>query len=117
MNQKALMIGACLTAIGSAACGPTDVEDADDNKSYFVDGYVEESTPAPATGEAHCNYGMAASAGAAGVGTNQIVPMTHSWEGFRPGEAEASMINVTEFYDCMGSLGIDAIVFDTSQYG
>lgn len=42
--------------------------------------------------------------------------LTHSWTGYRPGATEASEIHLTEFYDCEGSKGIDAILITTSKF-
>ena len=122
MNPKVSSVCVLATVAVSLAtatgCGPGAVdEDTDDNKSFYVDGYQEVSAPSPATGEARCEYGMAASNGSPGVDVNMVLPGTLTWEGFRPGEDTPSFINVSEFFDCGGTRGIDALVVDTSQYG
>lgn len=52
-----------------------------------------------------------------GVTEGAIVPVTQSWEGYVAGEDAPRTFNVAELYDCEGSKGYHAIIFDTSQYG
>jgi hypothetical protein len=114
-------------ALAAVGCGPADEPDTDGNKSFYVDGYTEPTTPAPASSETSCAYSIAAAGGPAGVAcgmiglggctANNILPVSHQWDGYRPGAPEPSTVHVAEFYDCDGSRGVDAIFFDTSQYG
>ncbi len=52
-----------------------------------------------------------------GVTEGAILPVGQSWEGYVAGEDAPRTFNVTELYDCEGSKGYHAIIFDTSQYG
>lgn len=52
-----------------------------------------------------------------GVAQGQVLPPTLSWQGFAPGASTPSTINVEDFFDCDGSRDIDAVVFDTAQFG
>ena len=54
-----------------------------------------------------------------GVDVGQIVPldMDHTYQGIFAGETTPREISVAELFDCDGSRGVDAIIFDTSQYG
>ncbi len=118
MKQPLMLLGVALS-LAAVGCGPVDVdEDSDDNKNFYVDGYTEPSAPSPASAETTCNYAKTAELGLPnGVGPGQIVPVDHSWEGFRPNDPNPGTIHVSEFYDCDGSKGIDAVLFDVSQYG
>lgn len=119
MKRLTLLTGAGVLSLAAIGCGPDDVgDDTDDNKSFYVDGYSEPSAPAPATNQTSCNYQKTAELGLpTGVGPGQILPVSHSWQGFRPGDPNPSVVNVAEFFDCDGSKGIDAVVWDVSQYG
>ncbi len=64
-------------------------------------------------GPTQCEY----PAGPYGVGMNQTVPPTLTWQGFAPGAATASTIRMSDFHDCDGTRGIHALYFDTSQFG
>lgn len=119
MRQLTLLAGASVLSLAAIGCGPDEVgDDTDDNKSFYVDGYSEPSAPSPATTETSCNYQKTAELGLApGVGPGQILPIGHSWQGFRPGDETPSTVYAAEFFDCDGSKGIDAVVWDVSQYG
>jgi hypothetical protein len=56
-------------------------------------------------------------AGPYGVAQGQVVPPSLSWQGFAPGSTTAETISIQDFFDCDGSRGIHAVLFDTSQYG
>jgi hypothetical protein len=49
-----------------------------------------------------------------GVSTGDPVPETLKWQGFLEGATQSSEVPVTDFYDCDGSKGIDAVLFDVS---
>jgi hypothetical protein len=128
LNRTIVSVGVCaLAAVGMMGCGASDEDDTDNNKSFYVDGYTEPTTPAPASQEASCSYSLAQAGGPAGVACGElglagctaqnVLPITHQWQGYRGGAAEPSTFNIAELYDCDGSRGIDAIYIDTSQYG
>ena len=56
-------------------------------------------------------------AGPYGVAVGQTVPPTITWQGYAPGASSASTISIQDLFDCDGSKGIDALLFDTSQFG
>ena len=64
-------------------------------------------------GPTECEY----PAGPYGVAQGQIVPPNLTWQGFAPGSSTASTISIQDFFDCDGSRGIHAVLFDTSQFG
>ncbi len=71
------------------------------------------TTGAGAAGPEPCEYPP----GPYGVGMNETVPPTLSWQGYAPGAASPSTITIEQLYDCDGSRGIHALYFDTSQFG
>ena len=71
----------------------------------------EGDQPAPKL--LNCEY----PAGNPGVDVSQTVPREHQWTGWAPGASAPDTVYITEFFDCDGSKGIDAVIFDTSQYG
>jgi len=56
-------------------------------------------------------------AGPYSVAQGGTVPQSISWQGRLAGEATASTINLSDFFDCDGTKGVNAILVDTSQYG
>ncbi len=52
-----------------------------------------------------------------GVAVGQTVPPNLSWQGFTPGSDVATTVTIQDFFDCDGTRGIDAVLFDTSQFG
>lgn len=64
-------------------------------------------------GPTECEY----PAGPYGVAQGQVVPPNLTWQGFAPGSSTAETISIVDFFDCDGSRGIHAVLFDTSQYG
>lgn len=118
MDKSLRSVGLVATsalALFAVGCGPEE-DDTDSNKTFTVDGYVETTEPQPPTDIQSCNYQLAAVQGNPGVSPNQIVPVTHHWEGFRPADAMQSGVDISEFYDCDGSKGIDAIMIDMSKF-
>jgi hypothetical protein len=65
------------------------------------------------TGPDPCTYPT----GPYGVAVNQTVPPSLTWQGYSPGASSPGTVSIQELFDCDGSKGIDAILFDTSQYG
>jgi hypothetical protein len=56
-------------------------------------------------------------AGPFGKSKGQTLPDGMSWQGYAPGAAMASTISVKDLFDCDGAKGIDAVMFETSQWG
>lgn len=92
--------------------------DTDNNKHLGIDDAYRlplEATPAPKM--MSCQFPADANLG---VVAGSHLPANISWEGYPIGSdasAPATTVNVTDFYDCDGSKGIDGILFDTSQFG
>ncbi|MBN4050177.1 hypothetical protein JYT28_00315 [Desulfobulbus sp. AH-315-M07] len=75
-----------------------------------------DTTVASASGMMNpCEY----PAGPYGVSTGDTVPPNLSWQGYGPGatESQSETFTMEQFHDCDGSRGINALLFDTSQYG
>jgi hypothetical protein len=49
-----------------------------------------------------------------GIVVGSIVDPSLHWQGFEPGAQQASDISITEFFDCDGSKGINALLVDES---
>jgi len=55
-----------------------------------------------------------------GKAVGQTLPTGMFWEGYRAGmdpNGPPATVDIAEFFDCDGSKGVDAVVFDTSQFG
>lgn len=104
------------SALGLFGCNNlTGVEGVGVDSDEVVAGDpVTEAGDAPAAKEITCAYPVG---GMVGIDQGMIVPVTHSWRGYKRGETEARDVPVAEFFDCDGSRHIDAVIFDTSQYG
>jgi hypothetical protein len=99
--------------------------DSDDKETEEEEEAMRE---APASPVISCAY---PSEGNIGVSVEQIVPSNLSlcsddnspcWQGFGPGDTEPRDIPIAEFFDCDGSRlingqPVNAILFDTSQFG
>jgi hypothetical protein len=52
-----------------------------------------------------------------GVDEGHTMPLTLSWQGYRPGADAMSTLSAAELFDCDGTRGIHALLFVTSQFG
>lgn len=53
-----------------------------------------------------------------GVSTGKVIPPTLNWkDGYPAGAFDQGTLSSQELFDCDGSKGINAILFDTSQFG
>jgi hypothetical protein len=52
-----------------------------------------------------------------GVNKGATVPPTVTWKGYPAGGLAQGTLSTKELFDCDGTKGITAIVFDTSQFG
>lgn len=74
---------------------------------------VASAVSSSASGSNNCDYPE----GPYGVSAGQVVPPSISWQGYLPGGTSATTIALSDYFDCDGSKGINAILIDTSQYG
>ena len=51
------------------------------------------------------------------MNVGQVVPPSHSWQGYAENATQASTISIQDYFDCDGSKGINALMIETSQYG
>ena len=105
-----LVAGLALTGCNSLN-GADIVTVGDEDPIDEVDNITQDP---PASPELSCAY---PTTGDFGVAVNQIVPVDRQWHGFAAETSTAWEINISDYYDCDGSRGIDAIIIDTSQYG
>lgn len=99
----------------SGPAGPAGVGGAVDGSGAGA-GPTSSGVGGTGTGEpgpTECEY----PAGPYGVAQGQIVPPNLTWQGFAPGSSAAQTISILDFFDCDGSRGIHAVLFDTSQFG
>jgi hypothetical protein len=61
----------------------------------------------------NCQY----PAGPYGVAQGQTLPPSLSWQGYAPGGSQPVTVTVQDFFDCDGTRGIHAVLFDTAQFG
>jgi hypothetical protein len=75
------------------------------------DGGVDADTDADEAGNpSGCVY----PAGPYGVTVGKTLDPSLQWQGYVPGATTASTVKITDFYDCDGSRGINALVVDSS---
>ena len=108
----ALAVG-CMPALGCASLVGAD-EVSLDGAPIVSAGGDDVSGPAPAPLPITCAYPEGVPFG---VREGDTLPVNLGWEGYVAGEQEPRHFDVSELYDCEGSKGIDAILFDTSQFG
>ncbi|MFP6686380.1 MAG: hypothetical protein VB934_16795 [Polyangiaceae bacterium] len=95
------------------ACGSAEGPPSDSNRGESID-YASriavEWTPAPTT--LACPYPNTSQPGATEGAT---VPSHLAWQGFDIQSSVPGNVPVTNFFDCDGSKGFHALIFDTSQ--
>lgn len=82
--------------------------DAGSHDSRSPDAGVPETGADAATSK--CTY----PAGPYGSKLGQVLDPTLQWQGYAPGASSPSTLKMTDLYDCDGSKGINALVFDTA---
>src|SRR5215472_16178311 len=89
-----------LAACSGGSTSGSSPPDAASDAPSFHDGGDAATCPYPA--------------GPYGTTVGSTLPPTLVWQGYAPGASAASTIRVTDFYDCDGSKGINALLMDTS---
>jgi thiol-disulfide isomerase/thioredoxin len=64
----------------------------------------------PDSGTGLCTYPE----GTTGTGPGQLVEAGFNWQGYAPGQQASTTISMSDFFDCDGSKGINALIFDVS---
>lgn len=49
-----------------------------------------------------------------GITVGKVLDPTLSWQGFVPGQTTSTTVKITDFYDCDGSKGINALLIDNA---
>ena len=91
----------CILLFGAAACSS--------GRGDFVPPPAQDSGPS-ATDPCAAGYPQ----GPYGTGEGKIVNPGLTWQGYLPNQTSASTITPNDLFDCDGSKGIDAIVFDVA---
>ena len=115
MTSSIFRAGWALPALALLACGGDPDLSSDSNKNEVInfDARVAiESTPAPF--RLSCPYPNAANLGA---NQGQTVPSNLSWMGYAAQSNVESQVRITDLFDCDGSKGYHALLFDTSRWG
>ncbi len=101
----------CKILIGS---GDIDTQGGDGSKAGRA------ATPDDvAGGPIAFNCAYAPDPGSTGVAKGKFLPSGISWQGFKPGTVDftnAITFNTTDVYDCNGSKGIHAVVFEVVKF-
>src|ERR1019366_3667859 len=74
---------------------------------------VDADTDADEAGEAGPANGCVYPSGPYGTAVGKVPDPSMTWQGFAPGATTVSTVNITDFYDCDGSRGINALVVDS----
>ncbi len=116
-----MKLALCLpTILALAACssGPTFVgsNDAaappDDTGTMAANDAAGEAAADTGTVNPLCANGYPA--GPYGVGVGDILDPTFSWQGYAANQTTVSTLTMKDLFDCDGSKGIDALIFDDS---
>lgn len=67
----------------------------------------------PGADHGDCTY----PAGPYGLAKGDVLSPEIRWQGYAPGEDEASTFGLRDVFDCDGERGVDAVIIDTSQFG
>jgi hypothetical protein len=107
-----LALAACSsgpTYVGSTdAATPTD----DAGNTTTTDAAAEATTGDTGTTNPLCANGYPA--GPYGVGVGDVLDPTFSWQGYAANATTVSTLTMSDLFDCDGSKGIDALIFDDS---
>ena len=107
--------GWSLAALTLVACGGDGDVPTDSNKNEAINfdaRQAVEATPAPA--RLACPY---PTTGTMGAKEGNTVPSNLTWTGYDIQSNVEGPVPVTNYFDCDGSKGYHALLFDTSRYG
>lgn len=96
---------ALTAATTTAASGQTSTASAGGSDASVA---VASSSSGPA-----CVYPE----GPYGVSLGKVIPKNLKWQGYLAGGNDQGTLTTEELFDCDGTKGINAILFDTSQFG
>jgi hypothetical protein len=82
------------------------------NETSTDSGTEEGSVDASDEGDAEDASGCVYPAGPYGTAVGKVIDPSLTWQGYVPGATTVSTIKITDFYDCDGSKGINALVLD-----
>jgi hypothetical protein len=125
MTFAAVLLSACSSSSPAEAptkdAGQSTSDDADLIVLPRPDAHTMKGTPDTGTvGSAAPDTGVDAGskcpypAGPYGVDVTNVLDPTIQWDAYLPGATAPTTLKMTDLYDCDGSKGINAIVFDSS---
>jgi hypothetical protein len=123
-TRRLMLLAAVLLPACSSSPGASPTADAGTDAVAVIDsgtvdtGVVDSGaadTGAQDTGlsqeaEAGCAY----PAGPYGTAVGNVLDPSSTWQGYLPNATDASTLKMSDLYDCDGSKGINAIVFDNA---
>jgi hypothetical protein len=107
------LAGACVF-IAACAQPATSTSDDDDGASSASTSASTTSTSTTSTTSTGSGGACPTPSGTPGVHQGELVDPALSWQGYVHDEPAASTIEVANYYDCNGSLGINALVITQS---
>jgi len=101
--------GAQGSGTSSAAVG------AGGNTTAGATASASSAVASSSAGPTNCQY----PSGPYGLGYGDIVSPSLSWQGYAPGasQSQSATFTMEQFHDCDGTLGINALAIETSQFG
>jgi hypothetical protein len=104
--------GGAATTVGGDLGAKTDSGVDSGRVTHSRDGSADAHVSADAGGpvKAECTY----PAGPYGTNVGEVLDPTLVWQAYAPGATMPSTLKISDLYDCDGTKGINAIVFDTS---
>jgi predicted small secreted protein len=114
LKCAAVLVGSVALAGCNAISGADDIDLSDSALVGGDNGPMRP--PTPGTQLMECAYPEVA-AEYYGILPGKTLYDWHDWEGYIPGQSSHGVRAITDFYDCYGGKGIDAIMFETSGFG
>jgi len=93
----------------AAGCSSKSANETSNNDSGAEDSSVDASDEGDAAAGG-CVY----PSGPYGITVGKVLDPSLQWQGFAPGATTASTVKITDFYDCDGSKGINALLIDNA---
>jgi hypothetical protein len=105
-TKLGIMMGMLLAAACSSGNSATNGSSSDSGTGDAGDNADAEDADDGPTG--NCVY----PSGPYGTAVGKVIDPSLTWQGYVPGATTVTTIHITDFYDCDGSKGVNAIVLD-----
>jgi hypothetical protein len=106
----------CSSNAAAPTTPETDAGIADSSAAPVDSGPADTGSDDASDASSSCVYPAAPTGpdGGYGVEVGSVLPPTLQWQVYAPGATTPTVLKATDLYDCDGSKGINAIVFDSS---